>query len=128
MITDLSFPEGSSVNYGVDPALCSLEYTSVNRVAEVIADLGVDTLLAKIDIKSVYRMIPVHSADRPLVGWKWEGQVFVDSALPFGLCSAPKIFIAVADVSEWCFQQAEVLYVDHYLDDYIVLGASGTTE
>lgn len=84
--------------------------------------MGVGTLMAKIDIKSAYRMIPVHPADRPLLGWKWEGQVFVDSALPFGLCSAPKIFTAVADVIEWCFRQAGVQYVDHYLDDYIVLG------
>lgn len=34
MITDLSFPEGSSVNDGVDSAFCSLEYTSVDRVAQ----------------------------------------------------------------------------------------------
>uniref|UniRef100_A0A1X7T1M7 Uncharacterized protein n=1 Tax=Amphimedon queenslandica TaxID=400682 RepID=A0A1X7T1M7_AMPQE len=40
MITDLSFPEGSSVNGWVDSALCSLKYTSINRVAEVIANLG----------------------------------------------------------------------------------------
>uniref|UniRef100_A0A1X7TTG3 Reverse transcriptase domain-containing protein n=1 Tax=Amphimedon queenslandica TaxID=400682 RepID=A0A1X7TTG3_AMPQE len=128
MITDLSFPEGLSVNGWVDFALCSLKYTSVNRVAEVKADLGVGTLMPKIHIKSVYRMILVHLADRPLLGWKWEGQVFVDSALRFGLCSAPKILTAVADVIEWCFWQAGVWYVDHYLDDYIVLVACGTTE
>ena len=128
MITDLSFPEGSSVNDVVDSALCSLEYTSVDRVAEVIADLGPRTLMAKIDIKAAYRMIPVHPADRPLLGWKWEGQVFVDSALPFGLCSAPKIFTAVADVIEWCFWHSGVRYVDHYLDDYIVLRVPGTME
>ena len=128
MITDLSFPEGLSINDGVESALCSLEYTSVDRVAEVVAKLGLGTLMAKIDIKSAYRMIPVHPADRPLLGWRWEGQIFVDSALPFGLCSAPKIFTAVADVIEWCFREAGVKHVDHYLDDYIVLGAPGTRE
>uniref|UniRef100_A0A1X7V5R5 Reverse transcriptase domain-containing protein n=1 Tax=Amphimedon queenslandica TaxID=400682 RepID=A0A1X7V5R5_AMPQE len=61
-------PVGLSVNDGVDSALCLLEYMSVNRVAEVIADLGVSTLRAKIDIKSAYRMIPGHPADRPLLG------------------------------------------------------------
>ena len=67
MITDLSFPEGSSVNDGVDSALCSLEYISVDRVAQVIADLGVGTLMAKIDIKSAYLIIPVHP------GLFWDG-------------------------------------------------------
>lgn len=33
LITDLSFPEGWSVNDGVDLELCSLHYTSVDKVA-----------------------------------------------------------------------------------------------
>jgi len=35
LVTDLSFPEGGSVNDGIDPTLCSLHYTSVDRVAQV---------------------------------------------------------------------------------------------
>ena len=33
LITDLSYPEGSSVNDAIDPSLCSLSYTSVDVVA-----------------------------------------------------------------------------------------------
>ena len=66
LITDLSFPPGQSVNDGVDPDLCSLTYTSVDRVAEVIATLPPGALLAKIDIESAYRLVPVHPQDRPL--------------------------------------------------------------
>ena len=39
-----------SVNDGIDPGLCSLEYTSVDRIAGIIAALGQGTLMAKIDI------------------------------------------------------------------------------
>ena len=46
-------------------------------------------------------MVPVHPQDRPLLGVEWEGRVYVDTALPFGLRSAPKFFNAVADVLEW---------------------------
>ena len=53
------------------------------------------------DIKSAYRLIPVHPQDRPLLGMCWDKRVFVDNALPFGLRSAPKIFNAVADALEW---------------------------
>ena len=30
MITDLSFPDGTSVNDGIDPQLCSHQYTTVD--------------------------------------------------------------------------------------------------
>ena len=46
-------------------------------------------------------MLPIHPDDRWLLGMRWEGSVFVDTALPFGLWSAPKILTAVADTLEW---------------------------
>ena len=38
------------------------------------------------------------------------------------LRSIPKIFMAVADVLKWTFQKRRVEYVNHYLDDFILLG------
>ena len=46
----------------------------------------VGALLAKIDIHKAHRNIPVQM----LLGMMWEGSLFVDSALPFGLSSASK--------------------------------------
>ena len=66
-------------------------------MAEIIAELGVGSLLAKIDIESAYRLIPVHPQDRPLQAVQWDGQIYIDPMLPFGLRSAPKIFNAVAE-------------------------------
>ena len=40
LITDLSHPEGASVNDGIDGRLCSLQYTSVNVVARAVQTLG----------------------------------------------------------------------------------------
>ena len=60
LITDLSHPPGCSVNDGIDPALCSLTYSSVEQVAEVAASYPPGAMLAKIDVESVYRHIPVH--------------------------------------------------------------------
>ena len=53
--------------------------------------------MAKFDLKSTYRQVPVHPDDRWLLGVEWEGQVYVDCTVPFGLRSAPMIFNAVAD-------------------------------
>ena len=128
LITDLSFPEEASVNKGIDPAFCSLRYTSVERVATAAMNLGKGFLLAKLDIKSAYRLLPVHPIDRPLLGVAWQGKEFVDGMLPFGLRSAPKIFTAVADALEWVLRQNGVVYVDHYLDDFILFGPSGSSQ
>ena len=128
LITDLSFPPGSSVNDGIDPNLCSLCYTSVGKVAEAAQGLGTGALLAKVDIESAYRLIPVAPHDRVHLGVKWHDGVYIDGMLPFGLRSAPKIFTAVADALEWCLRHEGVSDVDHYLDDFITIGAPGSDQ
>ena len=128
LITDLSFPEHRSVNDGIDSHLCSLQYTSVEKVATAAMGLGRGALLAKLDVKSAYRLIPVHPLDRPLLGIEWQGSVYVDGMLPFGLRSAPKIFTAVADALEWILRRQGVVHVDHYLDDFIIYGPPGSDQ
>ena len=95
LITDLSYPEGSSVNDAIDPALCSLAYITVEQVAAKALSLGKGALVAKINIKSAYRLVTVHLDDRKWLGMHWDGKIYIDSKLPFGLRSAPKIFNAV---------------------------------
>ena len=128
LIIDLSHPEGRSVNDGVDGELCSLAYATIDEAATIILRLGRFTELAKLDIASAYRMVPVHPDDRLILGMKWKGAVFVDSALPFGLRSAPKVFTAVADGLEWILHTRGGCESIHYLDDYLLLGSPGSTE
>ena len=52
-------------------------------------------ILAKIDIESAYRLVPVHLLYRPLQAVERGGALFVDHMLPFGLWSA------LADGLEW---------------------------
>ena len=122
LITDLSYPPGLSVNDGIDGSFCSLKYLSVDFIAKIVSSLGQGSLMAKVDIQSAYRLIPVHPDDRPLLGVRWSGEIFCDAMLPFGLRSAPKLFNAVADALEWCIRREGVSHVYHYLDDFIVLG------
>ena len=128
LITDLSFPEGASVNDRIDAICCSLQYTSVERIATAAQSLRPGALLAKLDVKSAYRLIPVHPADRLLLGFQWQGHRYVDGMLPFGLRSAPKIFTAVADALEWIVRARGVRRIDHYLDDFVTFGPAGSDE
>ena len=124
----MSAPEGGSVNDGIGKSLGTLSYVGIEDASDEIRRLGPGALLAKVDVKAAYRNVPVHPEDRWLMGMLWEGELFIDSALPFGLRSAPKIFTAVADAVEWIVRQMGGRFVIHYLDDFLVIGAPNSPE
>ena len=85
----------------------------------LIIKAGHGALMSKVDIKSVYRIIPVHPSNRHLLGMFWQGGYYLDLALPFGLRSSPAIFKSLADLFHWCLvNNWNVLDLLHYLDDY----------
>lgn len=88
--------------------------------------LGRGSLLAIANIKSAYRLVPVHPQDQLWLGMQWEDQLYVDGMLPFGLRSAPRIFTPVADAFEWCIHHRGVKFIFHYLDDFLVMGPPGS--
>ena len=128
LIVNLSAPEGSSVNDGIDRELSSVAYTSVDDVVRRVLELGEGALLAKADVKAAYRNVPVHPRDRWLLGMKWEGVTFVDGTLPFGLRSAPLLFTAVGDALEWVATKEGAVWLRHYVDDFVAVGRKGTEE
>ena len=79
--------------------------------------------MAKIDVESAYRLLPVHPQDRPLQAIRWENCTYVDLVLPFGLRSAAKTFNTVADALAWHLTRAGVEFINYYLDDFIIMGA-----
>lgn len=126
LIVDMSFPSGKSVNDGVSPELSSLSYTSVDEAARIVLSLGRGCELAKLDIRSAYRLVPVHKDDRWLLGMQWQGRTYIDCVLPFGLRSAPKIFTAVADALQWILESKGVQPGIHYLDDFLFFGTASS--
>lgn len=128
LILDLSTPEHHSVNDGISKELCSLSYTSIDEVVASIVNYGRGAMLAKMDIKQAYRNIPVHPNDRIYLGMQWNGSVYVDAVLPFGLRSAPLLFSAVADALLWMMHRNGGTIIFHYLDDFITVGAPSSDE
>ena len=128
LIVDLSSPSGHSVNDGITKELATLNYVSIDEIVDQVLLWGRGSLLAKMDIKHAFRNVPVHPDDRILLGMSWEGNIFIDTVLPFGLRSAPLIFTAVADALEWIMRRKGVQWVTHYIDDYITVGWPGSEE
>ena len=94
--------------------MCSLSYISVDQVADIAAQYGGGALLAKVDVESAYRLIPVHPQHHPLQGLMRGSKIFIDPMLLFGLRSAPKSFNAVADALNWYLHQHGTPHVLHF--------------
>ena len=85
-------------------------------------------MLAKMDVLQAHRNIPVAPEDKHLLGLQWNGQIYVDQVLPFGLCSALIIFSAIADALLWIMQNKGVSWGIHYIDNFLTAGAPGSQE
>ena len=68
--------------------------------------------MAKIDLQNAYTILPIHSNKRRLMGVRWNGQLYVEKAPLFGLCSAPN-FCRLLDVGD-----ATRRYLIIYVVDY----------
>ena len=99
---------------------CSMAYTTVDDVATLVAMLGNGALLSKVVC------IPPHPSPPPLQVMKWDGQLYIDPMLPFGLRSAPKIFNVVADA--WHLHRTQIQFIRHYLDDYIIIAPPSSNQ
>ena len=128
LIVDMSSPSGGSVNDGINESLCSLSYVTIRDGAQGVATFGRGTMMAKVDIRNAYRVVPVNPDDRWLMGMIWHQKLYIDTALPFGLRSAPKIFTALADAIEWIAKNNGIQFIIHYLDDFLLLGAPGSQQ
>ena len=71
MIHHLSFPHGGSVNDFIPSEFCSVHYASVDDAVRIIKKLGIGCALAKTDVRSAFRIIPVHPKEYHLLGMKW---------------------------------------------------------
>ena len=79
MIQHLSTPAGSSVNDFIPKEAFSLHYSSVDDAVRILITMGPAALMAKADLKSAFRMIPVRPQDWELLGVQWNGTFYFDT-------------------------------------------------
>ena len=66
--------------------------------------------------------------DRSFLGVTWQGGTYVDCQLSFGFASAPVVFSAFAEAREWILRSWGVHNLIHYLDDFLLFDAPGSSE
>ena len=129
LIHHLSWPEGNSVNDWIDREDSIVKYTSFDDAVQCIATSGQSTLMAKSDIKSAFRLLPIRPQDFELLGMKAGGYYFIDKCLPMGAASAPSLFETFSTFIEWVTKErAGCDRVIHYCDDFLVYGGGGSVE
>ena len=120
-IYHLSYPQGDSINDHIPKDPFSLSYVRVDDAISIIQSLGKGAFMAKTDLKSAFRLIPVHPDDWNLLGIYWQSRYFVDMYLPFGLRSSPFLFNQLSDSIEWILKHNYGLHhVIHILDDFFI--------
>ena len=111
------------MNDGTSKDPCSLNYITIDDAVNHILELGCATHdhLAKINIKNPFRLIPLHSTDRHLLGMQWKDGIYIDTCLPFGLRSAPKLFNILAEFMAGIMKQQGISPLLHYFNDFLIL-------
>ena len=124
-IYHLSYPEGDSINDGIPKDPYSLKYVRVDDAIRIVQGLGPGSYMAKTDLKSAFRLIPIHPDDWNLLGVYWNSRYYVDMYLPFGLRSAPYVFNQLSEALEWALKHNYGLQnVIHILDDFFIAESS----
>ena len=127
LIHHLSFPEGASVNDAIPSELCSVRYTSLDEAVCMVRKCGVGAELAKCDVKSAFRLLPVHPRDFDLLGFHFQGAFYTDRALPMGCSISCSVFEKFSTFVEWKLRDLTgYRSTAHYLDDYLFCGKQGT--
>ena len=120
LIHHLSYPAGESLNDCIDPAVCSVQYSSFDQAVEMIQSLGKNCELFKLDIKNAFRLLPVSPHDFDQLGFMFDNMYYFDKCLPFGCSISCNLINRFADFSEFVGKQkSSSNNLMHYLDDFL---------
>lgn len=129
LIHHLSYPEFNSINHFIDPSACSVHYASVDDAAAIVATLGSGTLLAKSDVKSAFRLLPVACSDFELLGFKFNTKYYYDKMMPFGASISCATWERFATALHWIIQnKSRNPHILHYLDDFLFAGSGNSDQ
>lgn len=104
-----------------------MRYLSFDSIVKTLLAHGRGALMAKEDLTDAFKFIRVRQEDWPLLGSTWVGRdgvrrYFMDTVLPFGLRSSPKLFDQFAEAVCFLARKRGCSIVEHYLDDYLTIG------
>lgn len=90
VILDLSWPHGASVNAGIPKDIYlnepyKLRLPTADDYVQLIKTKGQGCWLYSVDLARAYRQLRSDPLDWPLLGLQWQGNTYMDIAIPFGI-------------------------------------------
>lgn len=127
-INHLSYPYGESVNDGQYDEDLWTEYDLIGVTLDWIRHHGRGCYMTGGDVENAFRIIPVHPKDILLQFFEFEGNIYGDMNLVFGMRSSPIIFNTFAGLMGWiCIRNHEIACFNNYMDDYISINKDQTS-
>jgi hypothetical protein len=94
-------------------------FPSVDSLAANIRSIGPSALLFKKDLARAYRQFRTDPGDAHLLGYCWEGKLYIDMALAMGICSAAFLCQRFTSAIKFICQQFGFSLLN-YIDDMAV--------
>jgi len=96
-IYNLLHPLGRGINQRIPCYYGYLLYLRLQEIYDIIVASRRGCLIIKRDIKDAFYMVPVAPYYQPLLGFEWDGVIYVKYCLLFGLATAPFLFNLFAE-------------------------------
>ena len=99
-----------------------MHYSNFDDAVSLVRQLGRGCFMAKCDIDSAFRIIPINPLDYSLLGFKFQNKFYFDRCLPMGASSACNIFDRFSSGLKWIAQtKLNIKNILHILDDFLIL-------
>ena len=128
LIHHLSYPLGSSINDFINKEDCTVHYTSFDAAVHVVMSAGHNAWMAKSDIKSAFRLLPVAPSEYELLGFQFQGKFYYDKCLPMGCSVSCSLFETFSTFLEFQVKKvSQSVGITHYLEDFLFVGESASS-
>ena len=123
LIHDCSRPQFSNVN-----SYATTRHFSYVIVEKAVSQIKPNSYLAKIDLKSAYRHVPIHPSNYRATGlaWQFQGDQHVtylyDNKLPFGASKSLEVFHRLTQAVTRMMARRGFRTILAYLDDFLIIG------
>ena len=123
LLHNLSYPYNeTAVNHGIPQEHKTVKYANLLCAVKLIRQLGSGCFMAKSDIKSAFRIVPLHPSQYPLMGFKWRGKYYYDKFLAMGLAESCRIFETISDAIIYILKtHFGISNIVKVLDDFLIL-------
>jgi hypothetical protein len=99
------------------------EYFQYSSVDDAVEASHPGCWYGKLDLSNCFLSFPLHPSVRRYFCFRFEGELYQFTHMPFGLCTAPRVCTQLLSVVNFALAELGIRDI-RYLDDFFLIGAS----